>query len=302
MVICTHSPQVPLLTRVIDAIVPQLERINDGELLIVDNASSDPVAMLPVAGQPRVRVVVEPRLGLTAARECAAREARGDIVVFVDDDNVLNDDYVQTAIELLSEQTIAVLSGCVEPEYLAPPPTWLRAHEAALAIRRIPDDTLRLARSFRYSSRFPIGAGMVIRRDVLRAYFAGSLETGRIEGRRGNELLAGEDTDIALFAISRSLCVGSCGRLKLTHVIPPGRMTSDYIIRLNRGALRSAVLVNAKWRGHFGANVFEFFDQPAWRILARLVVFSAMSVSTAFRVRATAQWDLLRLKVGVQWT
>jgi glycosyltransferase involved in cell wall biosynthesis len=297
VVICTHSPRVALLRRAVEAIIPQLGRVDGSELLIVDNASADPMAVLAFAAEPGVRVVVEPRLGLTSARECAAREAKGEIVIFVDDDNILDADYLAQAIALFSDHSIGVLSGRVEAEYEAVPPTWLLAHERALAIRYTPDGELRLVSGFRYSADFPIGAGMVIRRAVLRSYFSASKVTGRIEGRRGNELLAGEDTDIALFAISEGLRIGSSGGLRLKHVIPPWRMTSGYIMRLNRGALRSAALVNAKWRSRFGADVFDFLSQSTWRVLARCAAFAALAFSTGFRVRAVAQWDLLRLKV-----
>lgn len=302
MVICTHSPNPEILRRALEAIVPQLKSENGSELLIVDNASPIPVALLPSVAASGARVAIEPRLGLTAARECAAREAKGDVIVFVDDDNILDPDYVHVAMALVADEHLAVISGRVEPEYLEEPPSWLRAHEGALAIRRPDGDDLHLVSGFQYSLDFPIGAGMIVRRELLRDYFASAATGGRIEGRRGEELLAGEDTDLSLFAINRRLRVGSCGRLRLLHVIPPGRMSPAYVMRLNRGALKSAALVNRKWREVFGADVFVFLSQPAWRVAARAVLYSCLAVSTAYRVRAAAQWDLLRLRSLVPWT
>jgi glycosyltransferase involved in cell wall biosynthesis len=55
------------------------------EILVINNASTDETAA--VARQiPGVRVVDEPTRGLVVARETARREARGDILAFVDAD------------------------------------------------------------------------------------------------------------------------------------------------------------------------------------------------------------------------
>ena len=55
------------------------------EILVINNASTDETAA--VARQiPGVRVVDEPIRGLVVARETARREARGDILAFVDAD------------------------------------------------------------------------------------------------------------------------------------------------------------------------------------------------------------------------
>src|SRR5262245_56745984 len=55
------------------------------ELLVVNNASTDETRA--VAQQiPNVRVVDEPRKGLVVAREAGRREAKGDVLVYVDAD------------------------------------------------------------------------------------------------------------------------------------------------------------------------------------------------------------------------
>jgi glycosyltransferase involved in cell wall biosynthesis len=55
------------------------------EVIVVDNASTDGTAVV-AAGVPGVRVVREPRKGLVVARERGRREARGDLLVYVDAD------------------------------------------------------------------------------------------------------------------------------------------------------------------------------------------------------------------------
>ncbi len=302
VVICTHAPKPELLERVVAALLPQVRTDPASELLIVDNGSPLAVAEMAAARSPLVQVVVEPRLGLTAARERAATEATGDVVIFVDDDNVLAADYLAVARDLMQDPSLGIVSGWVEPEYVVPPPSWVLDHEGALAIRRPHGSSVLVADGPCYSERFPIGAGMVIRRALLREYFDRSSRQMRIEGRRGKELLAGEDTDMAFFAISEGAKVGVCGRLRLRHVIPVTRTTEAYVVRLNRGALRSAVVVNAKWRGTFGRDVFPFLGESLWRTALRALLYSLLAFGTGFRVRAAAQWDMLALRARAPWT
>jgi glycosyltransferase involved in cell wall biosynthesis len=63
-----------------------------GDVLVVDNASTDgtPALLADLARRhaPLLRVVREPRLGLSVARNLALAEAGGDVVAFLDDDAV----------------------------------------------------------------------------------------------------------------------------------------------------------------------------------------------------------------------
>jgi hypothetical protein len=93
----------------------------------------------------------------------------------------------------------------------------------------------------------PIGAGMCIRRPVAERY-AEMLDTHPVRqllGRRGEQLSGSEDTDMALTAIDMGLGVGRFPQLVLTHVIPRGRMTEDYILRLAEESQLSNYLLRA---------------------------------------------------------
>ena len=86
--ICTHN-RAQLVTRAIEPAVAQGQACQ-AEVLVVDNASTDdtPAVLARMArdAAPTLRVVREPRLGLSAARNRALVEASTDIVVFLDGD------------------------------------------------------------------------------------------------------------------------------------------------------------------------------------------------------------------------
>ena len=104
VIICTHNPRRDYLRRVLDALYAQTLPKEEWELLLIDNASDTPLADTWVlSGNPQARHIREDELGLTPARLRGIRESCGDLLVYVDDDNILAPDYLQTARALLME-------------------------------------------------------------------------------------------------------------------------------------------------------------------------------------------------------
>jgi glycosyltransferase involved in cell wall biosynthesis len=284
VVICTYNPREEYLNRAIGCILGQDCRRQEYEFFIVDNNSVHPVAKLAIVKKNRIRVVKEPRQGLTAARECAVRQARGDILVFVDDDNLLDKSYLRIVKKLFRNRSIGVLSGQVSPEYEVSPPKWFYRFEETLAIRKFPGEHLYLTSVPVYSHHFPIGAGMCVRKELLNDYFNSISEANRIEGRSGDTLSSGEDIDIDLFAISRGYLVGVARPLKLTHIIPAVRTSLKYLQRLGKSSMQSCYLINSKWKPFFGANVFRDFDRTKREVLIKTIQYTLFYPLKRFRV------------------
>ena len=295
VILCTHDPVDAYLSRSLSAIAAQTLDRALYELVIVDNRSERPISGRDYVKRSGARIVREETPGLTVARQTGIAHAEFELVVFVDDDNVLAPDYLATALELMADTRIGVLSGHVEPEYERPPEPWFLRFEESVAVRRLRDEHLHLTRSPRFSALFPIGAGMVGRREVLRSYYDTLDATGRSLGRTGQRLSSAEDLDIDLFAISRGFCVGNCGRLKLRHIIPPRRTTLEYVIALHRGSAESAYLVNRKWRAVFGHDVFPVFSRNRLWLRVKMLISRLLSFRPAFRVRYDAHRTVLQL-------
>ena len=270
--VCTLNPRLDYFERCIAAIRAQRFPANEYELFVVDNGSNPPVAELEIVRRLDIRVIREERPGLTAARECAARSAQHELLIFVDDDNVLNKDYLSQAARLFEDSRIGYLSGEILPEYEVPPPRWLGRFEAILAIRRFPSDRVYLTSVPEYNKYFPVGAGCCIRRSILRDYFDSLSSFGRIEGRLGNSLASGEDQDIGMYALSRGFYVGSTSRLKVSHLIPKSRLSLAYLKRLSLTSIDGAHLVNQKWRKVFGGDVMPVLTVDADLLLAKAVI------------------------------
>ena len=104
VVICTHNPNIELLCEVLDALRQQTLHSSAWSLLLVDNASTRSiVAQLDLSWHPQSKVVSEKILGLTHARLRGIKENECDIIVFVDDDNILRNDYLAIVVEISRE-------------------------------------------------------------------------------------------------------------------------------------------------------------------------------------------------------
>jgi len=100
------------------------------ELLVIDNASRDGTPEI-LANNPwpagwTVRVLREEKLGLSNARNRAIREARGEYVIFIDDDETADPDWLCAFERLIEAQAPDAFGGRIEVLFEDPRPAWLR--------------------------------------------------------------------------------------------------------------------------------------------------------------------------------
>lgn len=254
VVICTHNPRQDYLDRTIASIRTQARDRGEFtfELIVIDNSSLRRLEdELDLSWHPDARVVREDRLGLSYARLRSFEEAQGDIIVFVDDDNVLAADYLANVACVFSlHAELGAIGGKSIPEYEVDPPAWFHETGLSLACRDLGDSVLSAAWSTESGGRFypvcaPIGAGMAVRRSAYEGYIrAAALDERRLAlGRRGSDLASGEDNDIVLAILEQGWRVAYRPELLLNHLIPAGRLTQDYLERYARSANRTWVKV-----------------------------------------------------------
>lgn len=248
IIICTHNPRRDYFERCLDGLKAQTLAKDQWELVLVDNASAPGKAPRPdLAWHPRARMVREEKLGLTPARLRGIRETDADLLVLVDDDNVLNPDYLQTALRIAREKPfLGSWSGQCRPEFEEPPPEWTRYFWGSLVIRQFDKDVW--SNMPRLADTMPCGAGLCVRRDAA-LYYLHLHESGTRSiqfDRTGSSLASGGDNDLAACACDVGLGVGLFTALKLTHLIPAQRLTEDYLARLAEGIALSSTLLDAE--------------------------------------------------------
>jgi len=231
-------------------------RLSDGadwEFIVVDNASTEPLdGRIDLGWHPNARIVREDRLGLTWARLRSFYESKGEILVFIDDDNVIDPSYLSLVFAAFqTDAQLAAAGGKVIPRYEAMPPSWFNELDMSLACRDLGDEVMTAswhnqdAGERAYPACAPIGAGMAIRRSAYAAYvMAAAKDPVRAAlGRRGIDLASGEDNDIVMSLLEQGLTVAYLPQLRLEHLIPERRLTADYLARYAYSSNRTWVQV-----------------------------------------------------------
>ncbi len=87
---------------------------DDFEILIVDDGSTDPqtVALLDGYDRPKTRVLRGPHRGVTAARNLAIAEAKGELVSFFDADDKLHPDFLKRTVAVLDGDPSLTFASC----------------------------------------------------------------------------------------------------------------------------------------------------------------------------------------------
>lgn len=172
--ICTRA-RPEALRRALESLTGQIGA--DAELLVIDNASPDSSTGTLVRRHfPSARYIREPVAGLDFARNRALREARGDVVAFIDDDAVADPEWVrEIRATFAASPKLGACTGRVEALTLDTPGA--RAFEAnggfARGLRpiRLPTDAaLRLhgfhAPLIAWAVSVGAGCSLAVRRDL----------------------------------------------------------------------------------------------------------------------------------------
>lgn len=245
VIICTHNPKTHYLDRVLDALKGQTLPLSNWELLLIDNASNQPLAdKVDLSWHPQARHIYEPKLGLTHARLCGIHHAQGDTLVFVDDDNVLDQDYLATCLQICKDfPFLGAWGGQAFPDFEESPPEWTRPFWGRLALREFQQD--RWSNLPHLDETTPYGAGLCIRKSIAEHYAeVVRHDPRRVKlGRTGTALAACEDVDLAYTACDLGLGTGVFTALKLLHLIPTNRLQETYLLRLEEGVAYSGAIL-----------------------------------------------------------
>jgi GT2 family glycosyltransferase len=234
--ICTYD-NAQLLRQALASLAGQ--RVPEGcrwHVLVVDNNSMQ--ATEPVVGEfvergalSGLRLVSEARPGLSFARRRAILESDTDLVAFVDDDCVLDPDWVERAVAFFADHPAAgAAGGRVSLSWHEPPSPIIAAHARSYAWQDHGDAALQSPAG---ALSFLVGAGLIVRRAAVIE--SGWLEGFRLPDRTGDRTSSGGDTELVLRIRQTGFQVWYTPGLHLRHTIPAERATIPYLCRLHRG-------------------------------------------------------------------
>jgi glycosyltransferase involved in cell wall biosynthesis len=243
ILICCHNAAERLVPTLRHLLAQQTSGATPWEVLVVDNVSSDGTAEVarsvwPADHPARLRVILEPRLGVGYARVRGLAEARYEYISFVDDDNWVNPEWIETVCSIFDQKPeVGVCGSRNEAVFEVEPPRWFEQYQNNFAV----GDWGPVARYTTYAEIW--GAGCSLRRTAWEQLQKAGFSL-RLIGRRGKQLTAGEDTEIvaAISLLGWKLLYDP--RLRLRHFMPTRRLTWAYLRRLWRGFGKAGVALN----------------------------------------------------------
>jgi len=224
VVLCTFN-RSHLVAQAIEALLHQRPDTPPYEVVVVDNNSTD--ATRQVVGEFResaiVRYAFEPRQGLSVARNRGVAHARADILAFTDDDVRVDSTWVQAIVHAFDEQPdIDMVGGRVQPEWEAPPPSWLsQTGTAPLAIVDYGEQAFRLTP---VRPVCLIGANVAVRRRAFDRVGGFSTELQRV----GNGVGSTEDHDFQTRLLASGVAALYDPRILVRTVVPRARLSKRY--------------------------------------------------------------------------
>ncbi len=225
VVICTRDRRA-LLAATLDVVCGLEEPLGGLELLVVDNGSSDgseaEVALRARSSVPTLRWVREPRVGLSHARNRAVAEARGAVLLFLDDDaRPLRPDWALRLLEAFADPQVGVAGGDLVADWPdGAAPDWLPAElHPPLGIH------VRGGKTPAGPLRYPFGANFAVRRSALRAVGGFRPELGWA----GPRLVPGEDTELCVRLERAGYRVAYVADAVVRHEVVRAKLCEDFL-------------------------------------------------------------------------
>lgn len=197
------------------------------EVIVVDNNSKDNTRQAVGEVQrdwPLLRYEFEPRQGLSHARNHGIGCARGEVILFTDDDVLPESDWLETTLAGLEKYQADACGGFIAPIWETPPPAWLTERfYGFLAVRTDRSDDYMITEP----SQAPFGANMAFHKSVFDR--VGLFDVRR--GRQGNVLAGGEDIELFERVLAAGLRAVFLGQSRVHHKVEAYRCTKRYLRR-----------------------------------------------------------------------
>ncbi len=278
IIICTFNR-----SRLLDQTLAQFRSLDvdgcaDWEILVVNNNSTDETnaVIRRHSGNLPLRRLWEPRPGKSYAANLAVREAKGDLLLWTDDDVLVDPGWLNAYVQAAREHSLAsFFGGPITPWFESEPPEWIANNlplvGCCYAVRAGFTEALTPINE----AYLPYGANMATRRHC----FDGCAFDTRI-GPKGDTEIRGEETALLQKLLLRGLQGLWVQGAKVQHFIPRERLTEQFIWNFHCGMGRAEARLGQL------ATFKEILGMPRWAIrqyLGNLVLSKLLSHSKGER-------------------
>jgi len=233
VVICSYNRQ-DYIIEAIDSLYNQTHPRWEYEVIVVDNNSTDNTEALCkqyIAAHPDYNIfyLTEKRQGASYARNTGAAAARGELLVFMDDDAVADKDFIERIILFFNEHPDAAgMGGRITPKYIPAEPVWMSHFVSSLVGNFDYSATTEVFRP----NKYPLESNMVVRKeDFDRVH---GFNTA-LPGVMGTLRIGGEGKEFFLKLQAGGRKIYYDPSVKVQHVVEVKKLTREYMYRVASG-------------------------------------------------------------------
>lgn len=257
VVICTYN-RARYLTGAMDSLSTQTIGVENYEVIIVNNASTDDTALvcqkyLTEHPEAPITYLEEYQQGASFARNTGAAIARAPLLCFMDDDAVAKNDYIEKILAFFQEVPEAGgLGGRIIPRYVPAEPVWMSHYVSSLVGH------------FHYSNerspfsggKYPLESNMIIRTTDFREIGGFS---SALPGVVGNIRIGGEGKDLFYRLMQLGRVIYYDPEVVVEHVVETEKLTPAYLYRVASGIGRGErVRIGKKGKMAFLFKTLEY--------------------------------------------
>lgn len=268
VVICTYN-RAFILGECLDSLIAQTIPLDQFEILVVDNNSTDNTQKIATEfceRTPNARMVFEPLQGLSHARNRGLAEAQSEWVAFLDDDAKASPQWVASILKTIASDDFDCFGGPYRAWHrFGPPPEWFSNDwESSIFIHQRHYGPM-------VRGNFPTGGTCTMRKNL--ALSLGGFPTN--VGMSGDKCAYGEETALFQRMLQTNLRIGYVPEMVIDHCVLPykynlmWRLKSAYAHGRDDPGSWKHIPPTGRKRGLYFS--LELFKEVIWRIPKRLV-------------------------------
>jgi glycosyltransferase involved in cell wall biosynthesis len=215
------------------------------EVILVDNNCTDNTVEVAVKiwsenESPFPLLIMKENVpGLSNARKAGVLAAQGDLIVFCDDDNWLDQGFCYKAYNYLkADIKLGVIGGFSEAVSDTEIPNWFTSFQGGYAVGAQSLDEGDIT-----NRGYVWGAASVYRRETLVTFYDLHL-TQFCTGRSGKGVGSGDDSELCLWHVYAGFKLSYFSDLMFKHYIPQSRLSVDYCRSMYDGFSEAQIILN----------------------------------------------------------
>lgn len=266
IIFCTYNRE-KYLYNALKSIANQDIPWQDYEILLIDNNSTDRTKEICQQFQldyleANFKYFLETNQGLSYARNRGVKESNGEILVFVDDDATVLQEYLKSIDQFFADYPDAsACGGPIIPVYEIEKPSWLSPYTEQLLGGALYEG--KEIKPFT-NGKFPGGGNSAFKREVFEKYGLFNVELGR----KGTGLIGAEEKDLYDRLTKGGEIFYYLPQMGIYHYIPEKKLSSSHFKELTYSIgksekIRTKAISSSAYSGRLASELKKWLGSLA---------------------------------------